>query len=75
MQAGRITWEYAWPGVRTMKKLACAGRLVGMQRGMRLETSWSQVVEKLDCLINEFLTLLWKPVGAMEGFRKEKFCH
>lgn len=36
---------------------------------MRLETSWSHVVEKLDCLINEFFTSYgthgepWKVVG------------
>lgn len=42
---------------------------------MRLETSWSQVAERLDCLMNEFLTSLWNLEGAMEGFRKKKFCH
>lgn len=54
MQAGRTTWEYGWPEKRTMKTPGSAGRLVGMQRAMRVEISWSQVAEKLDCLINEF---------------------
>lgn len=46
-----------------------------MQRETKLKTDWSQVVEKLNCLRNVRMTLLWNPWGTVEGFREEEFCH